>query len=294
MKIKIEQISLPILEKKRISLFVKRIDLIHKYISGNKWYKLKYNVQEAKDKSEDTLLTFGGAYSNHIVATACIARENGLKSVGVIRGEESFPLNPSLSIALENGMRLKYISRKKFRLKDQSGFIENLQREFGSFYIIPEGGTNILGVKGAEGILDAQDIHDYVCVPVATGGTLSGIINSSSMSQKIIGFKSLKGQGVLYKDIKSFTNKNNWQIIEDYLFGGYAKIDNKLITFINNFFLQHDIGLDVIYTAKMMFGVLDLIQKDYFKSNSSILVIHTGGLQANKGMNNRFGLTLPI
>lgn len=288
-----QQIYSSLFQKKGITLFIKRIDKNHKYISGNKLYKLKYNISRAKKEGYNTLLTFGGAYSNHIVATSCIAHENNLNSIGIIRGDKKRILNSTLKFAKEQGMKLYYVGRKEYRMKGNVQFIDDLRNKFGDFYLIPEGGTNILGIKGAQEILDSRDTHDYLCVPVGTGGTISGIVNSSDVLQKVLGFNCVKGEGSLYPDISSFTNKNNWRLIDDYLFGGYAKTRKNLLDFINQFHIQYNIGLDVVYTSKMMFGVLDLIKKNYFKRNSSILAIHTGGLQGNKGMNERFNFNLP-
>ena len=294
MKIETQEISSNIINDKKINLFIKRIDKIDDFISGNKWYKLKYNILEAKRLKIDTVLTFGGAYSNHIVATACTARRNGLKSIGIIRGEETYPLNESLKIAKAHKMRLIYISRSNYRKKSNLQFIEDLKYNLGEFYLIPEGGTNKLGVKGTEQILTKKDNYDVICLPVGTGGTISGIINSSGNHQKIIGFPAIKGFGSLKSDIASMSNKENWTLINNYVFGGYAKINNELIDFINNFYKSYNIPLDCIYTGKMMYGVLDLINNEYFKKNTKILTIHTGGLLANKGINSKFNLNLPI
>ncbi len=294
MKIETQEISSNIINDKKINLFIKRIDKIDDFISGNKWYKLKYNIIEAKRLKIDTILTFGGAYSNHIVATACAAKENGLKSIGIIRGEETHHLNESLKIAKAHKMRLIYISRSNYRKKSDLQFIEDLKYNLGEFYLIPEGGTNKLGVKGAEQILTKKDNYDVICLPVGTGGTISGIINSSGDHQKIIGFPVIKGIGSLKSDIASMSNKENWTLINNYVFGGYAKINNDLIDFINNFYKYYNIPLDCIYTGKMMYGVLDLINNGYFKQNTNILTIHTGGLLANKGINSKFNLNLPI
>ena len=293
MQIKTQEISLPLLVEKEICLFVKRLDLIHPIISGNKWYKLKYNLLEAKEKGYKTLLTFGGAYSNHITATACAAKENGFKSIGIIRGEEQLSLNPALSFARKNGMELHYVSRSDYRLKHTSNFIISLKERFGDFYLVPEGGTNDLAIKGTAEILDKMDKQDYICCAVGTGGTIAGIINASDNKQKIIGFPAIKGFDTLQKDIESWTNKQNWKLTNDYCCGGYAKVNEELVAFIHQFNLAQNIPLDTVYTGKMMMGIFDLIGQDYFVKGSSILAIHTGGLQGNKGMNERYGLNLP-
>lgn len=293
MEIKTQEISIPLLKEKEIKLFIKRTDQTHQYISGNKWYKLKYNLIEAKKQGFKTLLTFGGAYSNHIAATACAAKENGLKSVGVIRGEEHLPLNPTLQFAKEQGMKIKYVNRGDYKLKQTPEFIKALKDKFGDFYLISEGGTNQLAIKGTKEILDVNSTQDFVCCAVGTGGTIAGVINASSDKQAVIGFPAIKGIDALEKDIESWTNKQSWKLINNYACGGYAKVNEKLVQFINEFNTEHDIPLDAVYTGKMMLGILDLVAKDYFPKGSTILAIHTGGLQGNKGMSERLMIKLP-
>ena len=285
MKIITQKISLP---EQNIELFIRREDLIHPYISGNKFRKLKYNLIEAKKQKFDTILTFGGAYSNHVAATAFAANQNGFKSIGVIRGDElvdKIDENPTLSFAKAHGMVFKFVSRESYQTKTELHFLKSLEVEFGHFYLLPEGCANDLAVKGCEEILTSNDaIYDYICTCVGTGGTIAGIVNSSFSHQKILGFPALKGS-FLQKDICNFAVNSNWQLINDYHFGGYAKVTTELIDFMNSFFCQHSILLDPIYTSKMVFGVLDLIKNNYFPVNSRILLIHTGGLQGIDGMN---------
>ncbi|WP_394342052.1 1-aminocyclopropane-1-carboxylate deaminase/D-cysteine desulfhydrase [Mangrovimonas spongiae] len=263
---------------------------IDTFVSGNKYRKLKYNILEAKNQNKSTLLTFGGAFSNHIAAVAAAGKANGFKTIGIIRGEEvsaKIANNPTLSFSQSCGMQFKFVSRSDYRNKTKTSFIENLKNEFGEFYLIPEGGTNQLAVKGCEEILTDDDINfDYICCPVGTGGTISGLINASKSHQKILGFPALKGD-FLSDDIRKFAKHDNWELIRDYHFGGYAKINTQLISFINTFKKTYQIPLDPIYTGKMMFGVFDLIDKGYFNENSKILTIHTGGLQGIPGMNKR-------
>lgn len=271
-----------------ISLAVKREDLIHPFVSGNKFRKLKYNLLQAKAQNKETLLTFGGAFSNHIAAVAFAGKEQGFKTIGVIRGEElcdKIEENPTLKFAQENGMKFEFVSREHYRNKSKASFIEDLKQRFGNFYLIPEGGTNELAVKGCEEILAAEDsIFNYVCCAVGTGGTISGLINSAAPNQNILGFPALKGD-FLIDEIRIFAKKNNWDLISDYHFGGYSKVNLELIEFINAFFDKNRVPLDPIYTGKMFFGVIDLIHKNYFPANSKILLIHTGGLQGIEGMN---------
>lgn len=269
-------------------VFIKLEYLNHSYVSGNKLRKLKYNLLEAKKLNKTTLLTFGGAFSNHVAALAYAAQEIGMKSIGVIRGEELKelkPLNVTLTFAKACGMQFKFVSRDQYRNKTASGFIEQLEREFGDFFLIPEGGTNQLAVKGCEEILeDVNQNFDYICCPVGTGGTISGLINSSKTHQKIIGFPALKGD-FLKEEIAKFVTKSNWELNVDYHFGGYAKTNDKLIQFINQFKNSYNIPLDPIYTGKMMYGIYDLISKGYFNKDAKILAIHTGGLQGIEAMN---------
>ena len=271
-----------------ISLAVKREDLIHPFVSGNKFRKLKYNLLQAKAQNKETLLTFGGAFSNHIAAVAFAGKEQGFTTIGVIRGDELFDKieeNPTLKFAQENGMKFEFVSREDYRNKSKASFIEDLKQRFGNFYLIPEGGTNELAVKGCEEILAEEDsIFNYVCCAVGTGGTVSGLINSAAPNQKILGFPALKGD-FLIDEIRIFAKKNNWDLISDYHFGGYGKVNLELIEFINAFFDKNRVPLDPIYTGKMFFGVIDLIHKNYFPANSKILLIHTGGLQGIEGMN---------
>ena len=293
MKIESQEISLSLLKEKEIRLFVKRLDKVHPFISGNKWFKLKYNLIEAKKLGYKTLLTFGGAYSNHILATAFAAKENGLKSIGVIRGEEHLPLSPTLRFARENGMELHYVSRADYRLKATPIFLDKLKAQFGDFYLLPEGGSNELAIKGTEEILDASDTQDYICCSVGTGGTIAGIINASDSTQQVIGFPAIKGSDDLLKDVRCWTDNKNLELINTYTEGGYAKLTEELIQFINEFHKTQNIPLDAVYTGKMMMGILDLVAKDYFPKGSSILAVHTGGLQGNKGMSERLGVKLP-
>ncbi|WP_460219858.1 1-aminocyclopropane-1-carboxylate deaminase/D-cysteine desulfhydrase [Psychroserpens sp. MEBiC05023] len=262
--------------------------LMHDYISGNKYRKLKYNLLEARNQGKNTLLTFGGAFSNHIAAVASVGIEYGFETIGVIRGEELISKihdNPTLRFAQQCGMRLKFISRTLFKQKQKPFFVKGLGNEFGDFYIIPEGGTNTLAVKGCTEILsEADSKYDFICCSVGTGGTISGLINAALPHQKIIGFPALKGD-FLKEEIAKFATLKNWELVTDYHFGGYAKINEELIRFMNQFKRKHNIPLDPIYTGKMMFGIYDLIVKSYFPKHSKILAIHTGGLQGIDGMN---------
>ncbi|APQ16701.1 1-aminocyclopropane-1-carboxylate deaminase/D-cysteine desulfhydrase [Maribacter hydrothermalis] len=288
MKSKNQLVELPLFVEKQVTLVLKREDLLHPFISGNKYRKLKYNIVDAKENRHTTILTFGGAFSNHIAATAYAAKENGLHSIGIIRGEElqNFLMeNETLQKANNDGMRFKFISRSHYRRKEEVEFLEDLKKEFGDFYLIPEGGTNDLAIKGCEEIItDLDKQFDIVCSSVGTGGTVSGLINSSFEHQKILGFSSLKGD-FLKKEIEGFSNNSRWNLILDYHFGGYAKITSELVQFINYFKKQTNIPLDPIYTGKMIFGLYDMVQRNTFAPRTKILAIHTGGLQGIPGMN---------
>jgi 1-aminocyclopropane-1-carboxylate deaminase len=287
-KTDVTELKSQIFEQSEIRLLLKREDQNHPFASGNKWWKLKYNIDEARSTGQHALLTFGGAYSNHIYATAAAAHELGLHSIGVIRGEETLPLNPTLAFAKSVGMKLHYVSRETYRSKTDPVFIKHLHDQFGDFFLIPEGGTNELAVKGCaefgKQLTDEVDF-DYLCLPVGTGGTMAGIMEGVCNEKTIIGFPVLKGAAFLEEEIRKYTHKKNGQLIYEYHFGGYAKITKALMEFIGQFENEYDIPLDPVYTGKMMFGVMDLIRKKFFIPGSTILVIHTGGLQGRVGFN---------
>jgi 1-aminocyclopropane-1-carboxylate deaminase len=280
--------AIPINLPKGISLVIKREDLIHPFVSGNKFRKLKYNLLQAKAENQSTLLTFGGAYSNHIAAVGYAGKENGFQTIGIIRGDElgdKIESNPTLKFAQECGMQFEFVSRETYRLKTEATYLEQLQQKYGSFYLIPEGGTNAFAIQGCEEILTPEDASfDFVACAIGTGGTISGLINSVLPHQKVLGFPALKGD-FLQDEIRNFVHQDNWELITDYHFGGYGKVTNELIDWINQFYEQTQIPLDPVYTGKMVFGIVDLITKNYFPENAKILLIHTGGLQGIQGMN---------
>lgn len=273
-----------------VKLLIKREDQNHPFVSGNKWWKLKYNLEEAIRSNQNTLLTFGGAYSNHIYATAAAAHELGLKSIGVIRGEETKPLNHTLAFAESKGMKLQYVSREAYRQKSEEAFIQNFHDQFGDFYLIPEGGTNELAVKGCAEFaaqLNAEVDFDYLCLPVGTGGTMAGMILGSRPSVEVIGFSVLKGGDFLEAEVKKYWQKfpdrsnGNWRIETSYHYGGYGKSTAELHHFMAEMKSQYQLPLDQVYTAKMMTGVFDLMGKGYFNSGSTVMMVHTGGLQGS-------------
>jgi 1-aminocyclopropane-1-carboxylate deaminase len=281
------RIPMEVFPRDDYTLAFKREDLLHLYISGNKYRKLYYNLQKARTANYSKLLTFGGAYSNHISAVAAAGKEFGFKTIGLIRGDElkQKKLNPTLRFAVECGMELQFIRREEYRRKNEHDFIDQLSDTYGSFYLLPEGGTNQLAVKGCQEILCKEDSYfDIVCVPVGTGGTLAGLVESSFDHQHVLGFSVLKGT-FQEEEVRRHTSKENYQITDNYCFGGYAKIDIDLVRFINEFKNKTGIPLDPVYTGKMMFGIMDMIRNNELKKNSRILAIHTGGIQGIQGMN---------
>ncbi|NAY92215.1 pyridoxal-phosphate dependent enzyme [Muricauda sp. JGD-17] len=288
MNIPNQHVDLPLFQSRGVTLHIKREDTIHPLISGNKYRKLKYNLEEAEKKGYDTLLTFGGAFSNHIAAVACVGKEEGFKTIGIIRGEEltdTWNHNPTLSLAHDNGMRFQFVPRSQYRQKKEPHFLQELNERYGDFYVLPEGGTNALAVKGCEEILtEADALFDVICCSVGTGGTLAGLINSAKPHQQVLGFSALKGD-FLKLEVQKLTQGSSWELITDYHFGGYAKITAELVHFINNFRKNTGIPLDPIYTGKMLFGIFELVKQDFFPKGTQILAIHTGGLQGIQGMN---------
>ncbi|WP_114782200.1 1-aminocyclopropane-1-carboxylate deaminase/D-cysteine desulfhydrase [Botryobacter ruber] len=299
MQAPLQQLHSPLLDQHQVQVWVKREDLLHPAISGNKWRKLKYNLLEAKRQQKETLLTFGGAYSNHIAATAAAGAEFGFKTIGMIRGEEHLPLNPTLRFAREQGMELHYMTREQYRLKNEPETVLQLAQQFQQPYILPEGGTNALAVKGCTEIVSDISIdYDYICCASGTGGTLAGIIAGLAGEKQVLGFPALKGGAFLEEEIaqliKDYNGQSytNWQLVTDYHFGGYAKVKPELLTFMQEFREQHHIPLDPVYTGKLMYGLFDLIQQGYFPAGSRIVAVHTGGLQGNAGFSERLGINV--
>jgi len=291
----VQEVNDLLLNDSGIRLLMKRDDLIHTHISGNKWRKLKYNLREAVGQNHHTLLTFGGAYSNHIAATAFACHKAGLSSIGIIRGEDD-PTNPTLQFARENGMQLEFVSREEYRRKNDDDFLDSLEERFGRFFLIPEGGANGLGVRGCAEILPEINEHfDVVCCAAGTGTTLAGLALSLKPYQQLLGFPALKGGDFLTDEVERLMTKSrlrppstiNHQLMTDYHFGGYAKTTPELLAFISCFTQRTGIPLDPVYTGKMMFGIYDLIGKGHFPQGTTILAIHTGGLQGWLGMRHR-------
>ena len=293
----LRRLQSPFLEQANIQLYVKRDDLIHPQFGGNKWRKLKYNLEYAREKQFDTLLTFGGAWSNHIYATAAAGKYFGFSTVGLIRGEEHKPLNTTLSFAKDCGMQLHYINRTEYRHKAEAAYQNKIKQQFGDVYILPEGGSNSLALRGcAETVKEiSNEIEkpfDIICCASGTGATLAGLISAINPGQTAIGFSALKGGEFLNHEVETFlqrekTNSStkNWRIETGFHFGGYAKINDALIQFMSDFQLQYGFALDAVYTGKMFYGLFELIKAKRFKPGTSIIAIHSGGLQGNKGFN---------
>lgn len=273
-----------------VNLSVLRLDLLPHTIQGNKFFKLKYNLAEAQKLRLKTLLTFGGAFSNHIYATALAGKLFDFQTIGIIRGEETLPLNPILQHATDCGMQLHYWDRITYRLNNNEENYQNLKNVFGDFYLIPEGGTNIFALQGSAEIMDFIPTDwDYICLPCGTSGTLAGLIAGSQGKGQLLGFSALKGD-FLRSDVQNLLTKydthfntntsiyQNWEINSDYHFGGYAKKTAVLEKFIADFHSQYHIPLEWIYSGKMFIGIFDLIQKDFFPKNAKIVALHTGGV----------------
>ncbi|MFT4981902.1 MAG: 1-aminocyclopropane-1-carboxylate deaminase [Bacteroidia bacterium] len=291
----VQEIVDPVLEGVDVHLLIKRDDLIHEHISGNKWRKLKYNLGEAIQQNHHTVLTFGGAFSNHISATAFACKKAGIESVGIIRGEDD-KNNPTLHFARTNGMQLKFVSREKYKLKNEDFSLDELTEEFGRFFVVPEGGANGFGVRGCAEILpEVEEGFDVICCAAGTGTTLAGLAISLKEHQRLVGFPALKGGGFLRNEVKLLMDESRLRIPSNlkfdlqtnYHFGGYAKLKPELLEFVERFQNQTGIPLDPIYTGKMMFGIYDLIKSGYFENGSTILALHTGGLQGWEGMKYR-------
>lgn len=293
-----QEIIFPALQERRIRLFVKRLDLVHPLISGNKFYKLKYNILEAQAAGHTRLLTFGGAFSNHIFAAAASAKASGMNIVGCIRGELVFPLNPTLEAAKKMGMILHPMPRRQYRNKTNPEVLDSLIEQYGPAFIVPEGGTNSEAIRGCREILQPDDAEfDFICASYGTGGTLAGLVSTAGSAQTVIGFSALKGEFAitafqeLLKD-HQITPACHWQMRTDYHFGGYAKFNPNLIEGMREFYKLSKIPLDPVYTGKMAVGLMDLILQNYFPPDSSILMIHSGGLQGIKGFEMQSGCTL--
>lgn len=285
----VTQIHNSLLKEKQVQLFIKRDELIHPVIQGNKWRKLKYNLIEALNTQKNTLLSFGGAYSNHLHALAAAGKHFNFETIGIIRGEQHTPPNPCIQDMIDWGMQLKYVTRAEYKNKTHTDFINNLHQQFGKFYLIPEGGNNAEGKKGCAELLDELEAdYDFICSEVGSGTMLSSlIINNKKPQTRFIGFAVMKNPQ-LDEEIKTGLKSNSrnntqWEINHQYHFGGFAKTTRELNEFIINFKQDYDIQLEPVYSGKMLYGILDLIKQEFFKRGSRILAIHGGGLQGIRG-----------
>ena len=278
----------PLMDKKGLHADVLRLDLIHPIISGNKWFKLKYHLQEAKRLNKTGLVSFGGAFSNHLLAAACASALEGLESVAIIRGEEPAVYSPTLLQLQQYGMQLVFISRNDYKNKAQ--LQESLSPQFNNHYWINEGGQSEWGIKGAAEILSlVPDMdHSHIICAVGTGTMMAGLINSSRPHQHVIGIPVLKISNHNENDLISFLNKNStndrYTISYNHHEGGYAQKNESLIRFMNKFYMQHSIPTDFVYTGKLFKGIYQLIEQDYFPAGSKLLLIHSGGLQGNRSL----------
>ena len=276
----------PLLEKHAVSLWIKRDDLLHPIISGNKWRKLKYNLDHALSVGADTLISMGGAYSNHLHALAYMGKSLNLKTIGFIRGERPTPLTPTL-LDMENwGMELHFVSRSDYRQYRNYKHWQDLPAIKPYQYWLPEGGANNLALKGIAELPDEIDIpYDTLCVACGTGATLAGLIGIVPAEKQVLGFAALKNARFLHSDVQSLLSGefHHWDIFLDYHFGGFAKLRPELALFMSQFEQKTAIPLEPVYTGKMLYGIYDLIAKGYFKRGQRIIALHTGGLQGNRG-----------
>ena len=263
------------------SIDILRLDAVHPVISGNKWYKLRYNIEQALLLGRTTLLTFGGTYSNHLIATAAAAKEVKLKSVGVVRGlHAKETLTPTLQACAAHEMELHFVSREEYQEKEQQDWLGKLPRQFPDSFIIPEGGNNEWGRKGVEEMaMQISTKYTHIAVSVGSGTTFSALRNALPETIKILGFVPMKKGNYLADKLQ--LAKANWQLTDAYHFGGFGKWNDTLLEFMNQFYQQHKIPLDIVYTAKMFYGIQDLLEQNYFPENAKILCVHTGGLQGN-------------
>jgi len=291
------------LDRAGVRLFLKRDDLIDPHLGGNKWRKLKYNLVQAHEQQEATLLTFGGAYSNHIYAVAAAGKRFGLRTIGVIRGEPSSAANATLSFARSCGMHLYFVDRAAYRRKHEAEFIAQLRDRFGPHFLLPEGGSNTLALPGCAEIvaeLDAQlpSGYDVLATPVGSGGTLAGLASGLvGRTTQALGFAVLKGGQGLVDDVSQLlasagSAAGQWRIDQNYHFNGYARCNETLFAFIKNFRASTGVQLDPIYNGKMLYGLFDQIRLGAFARGTTLVALHTGGLQGWAGISEKYGLTL--
>jgi 1-aminocyclopropane-1-carboxylate deaminase len=279
--------SIPYLSNQFTKIDILRLDAIHPIVSGNKWYKLRYYIQEAFHKQATTIASFGGPYSNHLVALAFAAKEANLKSIGYVRSNEGEPITPTLQEALNYGMELKFLGRSTFQEKKTLLIHPKNKNDGNTIYYINEGGYGVLGAQGAATIMsEATFSYDYIVCAVGTGTMIAGLINASKPSQKIIGITVLKNEGTIYEEINQLVEAPNkpFTLLHTFDQGGYAKTSPAQIEFMNELWDFAQIPTDIVYTSKVLMAVKELVEENYFTSNSKVLVIHSGGLQGNRSL----------
>jgi len=294
----VQKVDIELFRQQELELWVKRDDLLHPEISGNKWRKLKYNLEAAKKKNKKGILSFGGAFSNHIYALAAAGKVFGLQTIGIIRGERVEPLNSTLQFAENCGMKLIFISRAAYR--NREGLFSNYRSKYPDHLLLPEGGTNLRALKGCAEMIDEieeqweGELPDYLCASCGTGGTLAGMIAGMKGRQQLLGFSALKGD-FHQKDINALLAKNktpaysNWSIQANFHFGGYARYSMALVDFMNEIRKSYGLPLEPIYTGKLFYGLFELAKAGFFPKGSKIIALHSGGLQGIRGFNERYG-----
>lgn len=280
------KIDAPLLERHNVKFWLKRDDLLHPIISGNKWRKLRYSLDEALSLGADTIISMGGTYSNHLHALAFVGKCLGLKTIGIIRGVRPVLLTPTLCDMENWGMELRFISRSDYRHYRNFKGYDGLPGIKPNQYWLPEGGGSNLALKGIAELVAEIDIpFDVLCVACGTGTTLAGLVSAVTEEQAVFGFAALKNASFLEADVRALIYKefHNWAIVHDYHFGGFAKLTPELKLFMASFEERTAIPLEPVYTGKMLYGVYDRLAKGYFKSGQRIIALHTGGLQGNRG-----------
>lgn len=278
-KITIDKIDHPLLKNKNVSLDVLRLDKIHPVISGNKWFKLKYHLDNFNAGNYTGITTFGGAWSNHIVATACMCYLQKINCIGIIRGEKPAQFSETLQEAINYGMQLKFISRDKYKNKTSESFLDTIKADFPGHYIIPEGGAGQIGQRGASEIMRyaGENNYTHIACAVGTATMFRGIHKSISKDQELFGIVVLKGWNEESKG-------DNAKLLLNYHFGGYAKYNDGLLSFMNEFYQATNIPTDIVYTGKLAFAIFDLLKSNYFTGSDKILMVHSGGLQGNRSL----------
>lgn len=294
----------PIAERNGVRLCLLRDDLLHPQLPGNKLRKLKYNLLAANEGGHDSILTFGGAYSNHLSAVAAAGQIHGLRTVGVVRGDADADPSPTLQRCRAAGMQLHFVDREAYRQRSDPHYVAGLLRELGPAYVIPEGGTNVLALRGCAELVEELEAaavpFDALTVACGTGGTLAGLLVGLQGRKQVVGVPALKGGAFLRHDIDALTaaavghTYTNYHLHTEAHFGGYARYSAELVRFVEDFYARHAVLLDPVYTCKAVWGTLDLIGRGFFSRGSTVVVIHTGGLQGWAGFQQRFGVALPV